>query len=585
MITKPTIASLRRDYATGQTDVRSLLEELRQRALEHDDNPIWIHRLTPPELEPHIARSAALDADAPLRGVPFAIKDNIDLASIPTTAACPAFGYTPKQSATVVEHLLAAGAIPLGKTNMDQFATGLVGARSPHGATRNAVNPEYIAGGSSSGSAVAVALGLAAFALGTDTAGSGRVPAAFNGIVGFKPTPGWWSTRGVVPACRSLDCVSVFTHTVADARAVADIAGGFDADDPYSRRITFAGFNAAHARFGFAQPEALPHIDAEHRALYAAFVEQLPGTLEAVDLAPFLATAELLYEGPWLAERVAAVGEFMDANPQAIHPITRAVIQRGNGHSATDCFRAQYRLAELKRQVERAFERIDVLALPTTPTTPTLADVEREPLKTNAHLGTFTNFVNLLGLCAIAIPAGETTTGLPFGVTLIAASGCDHALLNAAAILCDEQPSETPGELPLVVCGAHMAGQPLNHDLVNRGGYLRTAIRTAPHYRFYALPDGKRPALVRSSSDGAAIEAEVWMLPEAEIGGLLRTVAPPLALGSVELADGTWANGFVAEATATQGATDITAHGGWRDYRARHASSRSAKPSRTVRFG
>ena len=472
VVAKPTIASLRRAYAAGKTDIRSVLAELRQRTLDHDDNPIWIHRLAQAELEPHIARSAMLDADAPLRGVPFAIKDNIDLAGIPTTAACPAFGYTPKQSATVVERLLVAGAIPLGKTNMDQFATGLVGTRSPHGTTRNAVNPEYIAGGSSSGSAVAVALGLAAFALGTDTAGSGRVPAAFNGIVGFKPTPGWWSTRGVVPACRSLDCVSVFTHTVADARVVADIAGGFDADDPYSRRIAFAGFDAAHARFGFAQPDELPHIDAEHRALYAAFVEQLPGAPEAVDLTPFLATAELLYEGPWLAERVAAVGEFIDANPHAVHPITRAVIQRGNAHSATDCFRAQYRLAELKRQVERVFERIDVLALPTTPTIPTLADVEREPLETNAHLGTFTNFVNLLGLCAIAIPAGETTTGLPFGVTLIAAGGHDHALLNAAAMLRGEQPSETPGELPLVVCGAHMTGQPLNHELVNRGGHL-----------------------------------------------------------------------------------------------------------------
>ena len=557
-----------------------MLEGFRQRALEHDDNPIWIHRLAPAELDPHIARSAALDADAPLRGMPFAIKDNIDLAGTPTTAACPAFSYTPEQSATVVERLLAAGAIPLGKTNMDQFATGLVGTRSPYGATRNSVNPDYIAGGSSSGSAVAVALGLATFALGTDTAGSGRVPAAFNGIVGFKPTPGWWSTRGVVPACRSLDCVSVFTHTVADARTVANVVGGFDADDPYSRRIAFAGFDAAHAKFGFAQPEELPHIDAEHRALYAAFVEQLRCAPEAVDLTPFLATAGLLYEGPWLAERVVAVGEFMDAHPQAVNPITRSVIQRGNDHSAADCFRAQYRLAELKRQVERAFERIDVLVLPTTPTIPTLADVEREPLETNARLGTFTNFVNLLDLCAIAIPAGETTTGLPFGVTLLAPGGHDHPLLNAAATLRGEQPSEPHGELPLVVCGAHMAGQSLNHELVNRGGYLRTATLTAPHYRFYALPDGKRPALVRSGSDGAAIEAEVWMLPEVEIGGLLRTVAPPLALGSVELADGTWASGFVAEANATLGAIDITAHGGWRDYRARHSSS-----NRSVRLG
>ena len=445
MVAKPTIASLRRAYAAGQTDVRTVLAELRQRTLGQDDNPIWIRRLAAAELEPHIARSAALDADAPLKGVPFAIKDNIDLAGVATTAACPAFAYAPRQSATAVERLLEAGAIPLGKTNMDQFATGLVGTRSPYGAVRNAVHPDYIAGGSSSGSAVAVALGLAAFALGTDTAGSGRVPAACNGIVGFKPTPGWWSTRGVVPACRTLDCVSVFTHTVADARTVAEVAGGFDADDPYSRRIAFTGFDAAHARFGIAAAEDLAGADEEHQALYADFAERLPGVPRVVDIAPFLAAAKMLYDGPWLAERVVAVGDFIDAHPQAIQPLIRAVIGGGRGYAATDCFRAQYQLAELQRQADAVFERIDVLALPTAPTIPTLADVAREPLATNARLGTFTNFVNLLGLCAIAIPAGETARGLPFGVTLIAAGGRDYALLNAAAALRDEQPAAAGG--------------------------------------------------------------------------------------------------------------------------------------------
>ena len=443
-----TIARLRRDYAAGAADPRSVLAELAQRAERWKGHAVWIHRLGQAALEDHLARLSQVDETAPLKGVPFAIKDNIDLAGAPTTAACPAYAYTPKRSARVVERLLAAGAIPLGKTNMDQFATGLVGTRSPYGATRNAVNPDYIAGGSSSGSAVAVRLGLAAFALGTDTAGSGRVPAACNGLVGFKPTRGWWSTRGVVPACRTLDCVSVFARTVADARTVAETVGGFDAEDPFSRRfprrwprrLDCTDLDAANARFGFAPPAALPFDDPAYRDLYAAFARRLPGPPRQVDWRPFQAAGRLLYEGPWLAERYAALGGFLAANPADVHPVTRAVIAGGEAISAADCFRGQYRLAELKREAEAVFGAIDILALPTTPTIYTLAEVERAPFETNAKLGIFTNFANLLDLCAVAIPAGETPSGLPFGVTLFAPAHRDHMILNAAARLLGETP-------------------------------------------------------------------------------------------------------------------------------------------------
>ena len=379
-----------------------------------------------------------MDPAPPLKGIPFAIKDNIDLAGTPTTAACPAYAYTPARSAAVVERLAAAGAIPLGKTNMDQFATGLVGTRSPYGATRNAVRPAYIAGGSSSGSAVAVRLGLAAFALGTDTAGSGRVPAACNGIVGYKPTRGHWSTRGVVPACRTLDCVSVFTRTVADARAVARVVEGFDPCDPFARRMAAESFDTTSARFGTAPPATLPFGNEAYRDLYAAFLARLPRPRRSVDLQPFHAAGRLLYDGPWLAERYAAVGEFLAAHPREAHPVTRAVVAGGKAISAVDCFRGQYRLAALKREVEAVFDAIDILVLPTAPTIYTLAEVAADPFETNANLGAFANFANLLDLWAVAIPAGETPSGLPFGVTLLAPAHYDDAIMDAAARLIGE---------------------------------------------------------------------------------------------------------------------------------------------------
>lgn len=439
MTVPSTIAELRGAYRDSRLDPSAVVGELARRTGRTEDYAVWIRRLDSREVAPYVQRLAGVRMeDAPLWGVPFAIKDNIDLAAVPTTAGCPGFAYTPERSATVVQRLVEAGAIPLGKTNMDQFATGLVGTRSPYGAVRNAVCADYISGGSSSGSAVAVKLGLATFALGTDTAGSGRIPAAFNGLVGFKPTRGWWSAHGVVPACRTLDCVSVFTRSVADARAVARTAGAFDPEDAFSRRVDHRGFDAARVRYGHLDPATLPDMDKEFRRCYADFLAVLPGRPEPVRAAPFLAAGELLYDGPWVAERYAALGHFLEAHPDAVHPVTRTVIGGGREPSAVECFRAQYRLASLKREAEETFRDVDVLAMPTAPGIYSRREVERDPFGVNTRLGTFTNFVNLLDLCAIAIPAGSTAKGLPFGITLASPAGFDFALLNAAASLCGE---------------------------------------------------------------------------------------------------------------------------------------------------
>jgi len=570
-VTTPlTIAGLRESFLDDRSRSDAVSAHIGRATEGTDRHRVWIEQLDAQRLRPYIDRLATLDvARTPLWGVPFAVKDNIDLAGVPTTAGCPEYAYVPERSAPVVERLVAAGAIPLGKTNMDQFATGLVGTRSPYGATRNALNPDWIAGGSSSGSAVAVKLGLAAFALGTDTAGSGRVPAAFNAIVGFKPTRGWWSTRGVVPACRSLDCVSVFANSVDDARRVTRIAGGFDAGDPFARRMEFRDFDPCGTRFGYFEPTGLRHTTEPYRRLYADFVDNLPGAPVPIDPRPFVAAGELLYGGPWLAERLVACGEILGRNPDALHPVTRAVIERGGGFSAEDGFRAAHHLAALRREVEEVLATIDVLVLPTTPVIFARSEVEEAPFDTNTRLGTFTNFVNLLDLCAVAIPAGVTSCGMPFGVSLIGTAGSDYALLNAAAALRGESTEPVPGTMRLAVCGAHMAGQPLNGALTSRGGYRLSVTRTAPRYRLFALPDGIRPALVRADAGGGAIELEVWSLPEREVGGILASIGPPLALGTVELADGTSVHGFVAGNAPPEDATDITRFGGWRNYRSR----------------
>ncbi len=573
MIGLGTIGHLRKEYATGRVSPREVAFEARKRALAAHE-AVWIHVLAEDELAEHLDRLESLDFEkCPLWGVPFAIKDNIDLAGVPTTAGCPDFAYEPQHSAYVVARLLDAGAIPIGKTNLDQFATGLTGTRSPYGSVPNAIDPQYLAGGSSSGSAVAVKSDSVVFALGTDTAGSGRLPAAFNGLVGFKPTRGWWSTRGVVPACRTLDCVSVFTKSVADAQSIAEIAGEFDDLEPFSRIVESRSYTRASPQLAYLNPDKLPWLDdTDYESSYRLSTSKLPNTAYAVDPEPFLAAGQLLYEGPWLAERVVAVGDFIKENPTSVQSLTRSIIESGRTLPAVECFRSQYRLAELRRAVAEVFKDIDVLAMPTAPTHYTRAEVERDPFVTNSNLGTFSHCVNLLDLCAVAIPSGTTSKGMPFGITLLSEACFDIALLREAAGLLDEQVTNAQRKLNrdmyLAVCGAHMSGQPLNPELIRRGGYCVRRTRTTPSYRLYALPDGVRPALLRVESEGVPIEVEVWALPETVVGDFVGTVEFPLAIGSVELEEGEWVHGFVGDASAASGALDISSYGGWRDYKA-----------------
>ena len=435
-----TIAEIRQQIAQLTTSAEEVVANAVQRT-ETSVDSIWIHRLKPIEIRAYTERFLSLDPDeCPLYGVPFAIKDNIDLVGVPTTVGCPDFATTPNHSAHVVERLLAAGAIPVGKTNMDQFATGLTGTRSPYGIVANTMDARYTSGGSSSGSACAVAAGIVPFALGTDTAGSGRVPAAFHGLVGFKPTRGWWSTQGVFPACRSLDCVSVFTNTVSDARTVADALGGFDIYDPFSRHIEPKTFVSPGPRIGYFDPHQLPWKQNEiYPGLYQTFIDNLPMNSQSVDPELFIRTGNLLYQGPWIAERLVGIGEFLEARPESLHPITRSILEKGHSITATECFLAQHTLAELKREVEVVFDELDILVAPTCLRHFTIEEVESDPVGTNSQLGLLTNFVNLLDLCAIAIPAGISSYGLPFGVTLMAKAGYDHALMNAAATLLKEE--------------------------------------------------------------------------------------------------------------------------------------------------
>jgi allophanate hydrolase len=547
-----------------------------------------------------------------LYGVPFAVKDNIDLAHVPTTAACPSYERQPAQSAPVVARLLDAGAIVLGKTNLDQFATGLVGSRSPYGACASAFDPRYISGGSSSGSALAVALGLVSFALGTDTAGSGRVPAALNNIVGLKPTRGLLSTRGVVPACRSLDCVSVFAGNVSDCLTVFDIASGYDEEDPFSRLAPPGVSQIPADGFRFGVPERLEFFGdaAAERELESAVerLQRLGGTAIRIDFAPFTAAAELLYAGAFVAERSAAVGDFLSQKREGEDPIVAAIVRGAGRFSAVDAFEAQYLLQALRRKVQGVWQDIDVLVVPTTPTTYTLDQMARDPIALNSRLGTYTNFTNLLDLCGIAVPTGFKSENLPFGVTLLGPAFADRAVAQLGRRLLMSQsatvgatgnavrelalpelkgsagaPRSMPGARPpvarvrqsirLAVVGAHLTGQPLHHQLVELGARLEGPARTAPHYRLYALADTvpPKPGLLRASVGGAAIELEVFALDAAAFGQFVAGIAAPLGIGNVELEDGSWVKGFLCESVATENARDITQLGGWRVYLATRA--------------
>lgn len=575
------------EVASGARSAEAVAREALARIAAYDavQPHAWIERPSP---EAVLARARAVDAKLaagavmPLAGVPYAVKDNIDAAGLPTTAGCPAYAYRPDRSASVVERLEAAGAVLMGKTNLDQFATGLVGSRSPYGAPGCVFNRAYVSGGSSSGSAVAAGAGLVAFALGTDTAGSGRVPAAINNLIGLKPTKGRWSTRGLVPACRSLDCITVFTPDAADAALVDSVAAGYDAEDAYSRRDQ-AGPPPLGEIFTFAvpRPDQLQFFgDLEAQALYEAAVTRLwamGGRKVEVDIAPLLEAARLLYSGPWVAERTTAIEDLLRANPAAVHPVVRAILQGGFGVSGVETFKAFYALADHARAAEAIWSAADVLVLPTAPTIYRIAEVLAEPFALNANLGLYTNFVNLLDMSAIAVPAGFRANGTGFGVTLIGPAFADARLLALASryeeILPMPQAPDLdidgkPQTVKLCVVGAHLAGMPLHWQLTSRDARLVSRTRTAPVYKLYAMTDTTplKPALIHVGEGGASIEVEVYELGVAEFGGFVVEVPPPLAIGTVALEDGAQVKGFVAEPRAIAAADDVTAFGGWRAY-------------------
>ncbi|NCU00268.1 allophanate hydrolase [Candidatus Macondimonas diazotrophica] len=585
----PDLSALQRSLANGTT-AQAVAGQLiaRRRAVTADG--IWITEVPDAVLRD---RAAALDALPPaargaLHGVPFAVKDNLDVAGLPTTAACPDFAYVPAHTAPAVQRLLEAGAMLVGKTNMDQFATGLSGTRTPFGAPVNAFDARYICGGSSSGSALALAHGLVSFSLGTDTAGSGRVPAALGNLVGLKPSRGRVSSRGVLPACRSLDCVSVFALTCADAATVLDVIAGFDAEDPFAR-ADWPGVLASRAVFRFGVPQS-DQLDfdgdaagAEAFARTVAAFEALGGTAVPVDYTPFRKAARLLYEGPWLTERRLAIGDFLDRRPDAVLPVVRDIILGADRFMAADAFAADYQLRALRRMVEPLWGDIDCLLTPTIPAVYARAAVLADPVALNTRLGHYTNHMNLLDLCAVAVPAGFLPSGLPFGVTVQAPAGHDGVLLaladrlhralnsttGATGLALADMPAyaadNQSATLELAVCGGHMQGLALNHELTERGARFLERTRTVPGYRLYALAgfDPPRPGMVRDAT-GAAIELEVWCLPLAEVGAFLAGVPAPLAIGTIALEGGRAVKGFLCEPASIAGATDITIHGGWR---------------------
>jgi len=591
-----TLQAWQQRYQQDPQQLRTLLTAHLD-ALNAQDNA-WIYLATPAQLEAQIAplldRYQQDPTALPLFGVPFAVKDNIDVADWPTSAACPAFTYTAQADATVVARLKAAGAVVVGKTNLDQYATGLVGTRSPFGAVSNTFNPDYVSGGSSSGSASVLARGLVAFSLGTDTAGSGRVPAGFNNIIGLKPTKGWLSARGVVPACRLNDTVSVFALTVEDAFTVANLAAGYDKEDAYSRispRTAPASLNA-HPRFAIsAAAEFFGDRQAEDAWREALVQLEAEGaTLHPIDFTPFHQLAEQLYYGPWVAERTVAVGEMIH-RPQEMDPVVHGIVSSGLKYSAVEAFQAEYLRAEYTRQIAEALAPFDALVVPTSPTIHTLDEMKQEPVRYNSQFGTYTNFTNLADLSALALPGPFRADGLPAGITLIAPAWHDRALaafglrwqhrlalpLGATGEALPAQPAVLPpstAHVRVAVVGAHLTGMPLNHQLTSRDAVLVTETHTADSYRLFALLDGpiKKPGLLRSDR-GAAITVELWDIPLARFGEFVAEIPAPLGIGSLTLADGSSVKGFICEPAALTQALEITEFGGWRNWLAAQGSN------------
>jgi len=596
-----TVAEILDAYRRGAVQPEDIVARSFERIRAHDDPAIFIALREQADV---VAEARALarsgDKTLPLYGIPVAVKDNIDVKGLPTTAACPAYSYRPNQDATCVAQLRAAGALVLGKTNLDQFATGLVGVRTPYGIGRNLFDQKLIPGGSSAGSALAVGAGFAPLALGTDTAGSGRVPAAFSNIVGLKPSCGVVSTAGVVPACRTLDCVSVLALTVDDAMAMLRVIAGLDPADPFSRPrpVHAVGPMPDGLKLGVPLPgQQLFFGDHASKAAYGAALTRLSGLgakIVEIDFEPFYATARLLYEGPWVAERYLAARALIASSPESLHPVTRQVILSGAHGTAADAFAAFYQLEELRRVRDHTFRSIDAMVLPTAPTIYAIDDVLADPIGLNSRLGTYTNFVNLLDMCGLAVPAAMRADGIPFGVTFLAPAGEDAALaavgreFHAATglrlgALQHPQPrlaklpaAPAESEIPIAVVGAHLSGMPLNGELRAAGGRLIERTATAPHYRLYALAGTRppKPGLLRVKNGlGAAIEVEVWGLSEGAFGRFVATVSPPLSIGTLDLDGGRSVKGFLVEAEAVAGARDISSFGGWRAFMAQEKAS------------
>lgn len=585
-----TLASLRQAYARGAYHPSQIIAECYRRLRELNDPGIFIHLMDEAEAVTLAEGLGQFIPEQPLWGMPFAVKDNIDVLGMPTTAACATFEYAPTVDAHVVACLRAAGAIPIGKTNLDQFATGLVGVRSPFPHPRNAVDPDIVPGGSSSGSAVAVAQGLVPFSLGTDTAGSGRVPAALNNLVGLKPTLGAISNRGVVPACRSLDCVSIFALNIEDAMTVLSVANNYDAADAYARPLTLPATGTPLPNPVIGVPDAASlHFfgDSLQANAFEATLAQLKAEdarIERINFTPFYQVADLLYHGAWIAERSLVIDELLTKTPDAVHPVTRQIIEPGQKLTAMDAFKGLYQLQALRKTCQEILKRFDYLCVPSIPTFYTTADLDADPIGPNNRLGTYTNFVNLLDLCALTLPCPPRSDGRPGSVTLIGTQGKD-SLLAAEGQRLEAWARVSPGntgwlyqsapaqsapvtndEVLLAVCGAHMSGLPLNHELTGRGGRFIEKTETARHYKLFALAGGPpyRPGLVRQEADGVAVALELWALPKTAVGDFIAGIPSPLGIGTVVLSDQREVKGFVCEAAGLGGAEDISALGSWR---------------------
>ncbi len=588
---RPTVREIAEAHRTGTVKPEDTIAEYMRRIRTSGDPAVFISVADEVSVLAQ-AKEVARKPELPLCGVPIAVKDNIDALGFPTTAACPAFSYVPEKDASAVARLKAAGAIVVGKTNLDQFATGLVGVRSPYGVPRNPFNPDLIPGGSSSGSAVAVSSGLVPLALGTDTAGSGRVPAGLNNIVGLKPSLGLISTTGVVPACRSLDCVSIFSLDVDDAWTALIAASGFDESDAYSRPLAIGNPGALPQGAVIGIPRREDRLFFGDKRSESAFEQSIEiaksigARIVELDFSHLLEAARMLYGGPWVAERTAAVGEFIEAHPADIFPVTREIISTGSTAGAADVFRAFYRMQELRAKARKTMSQADALMVPTVPSAYTLTQLEADPIRLNANLGTYTNFVNLMDLCGLAVPAIISDNATPYGATFLARAGEDAKLLplgraihaksglplGALNVRQDQSvpaPSAASDEIEIAVVGAHMSGMALNHELTSLGARFLRAVRTATDYRLFLLDGTKpaRPGLLRiAQGKGAAIETEVWSMSAEAFGTFVSRIPAPLSIGTVIFEDRSKAKCFLVEAEAINGAKDISASGGWRNF-------------------